>query len=134
MKQDTNTLLTILAILSILSFTRTLVYTIFSVEAINITKQSGIDVEEILVRTLTIFSILRITLASIILSVRGLHKDILTGVLVFLVLSSVQRFYYQHLISSAPQSKATQYLHKYQHVNSVLLFASSLYIMKYVLF
>ena len=134
MKQDTNTLLTILAILSILSFTRTLVYTIFSVEAINITKQSGIDVEEILDKTLTIFSMLRIILASVVLGVRGLHKDILTGVLVFLVISSVQRFYYEHLISSAPQSKATQYLHKYQHVNSVLLFASSLYIMKYVLF
>jgi hypothetical protein len=77
---------------------------------------------------------LRIILASVILGVRGLHKDILTGVLIFLVLSSVQRAYYEHMLISAPQSKVTQYLDKYQPVNSALLFASSLYIMKYVLF
>lgn len=134
MKQDSNILLTILAILSIITFTRSLVYAIFTREEIDMSKQSGINVEAILEKTLTIFSMLRIILASIILSVRGLHKDILTVVLVFLVLSSVQRFYYEHLISSAPQSMMAQYLDKYQPVNSVLLFVSSLYIMKYVLF
>ena len=134
MKQDSNTLLTILAILSIITFTRSLVYAIFTREEIDMSKQSGINIHEILDKTLTIFSMLRIILASIILSVRGLHKDILTVVLVFLVLSSVQRFYYEHLISSAPQSMRAQYLDKYQPVNSVLLFVSSLYIMKYVLF
>ena len=133
MKQDSNILLTILAILSIITFTRSLVYAIFTREEIDMSKQSGINVEAILEKTLTIFSMLRIILASIILSVRGLHKDILTVVLVFLVLSSVQRFYYEHLISSAPQSMMAQYLDKYQPVNSVLLFVSSLYIMKYVL-
>jgi hypothetical protein len=134
MKQDSNTLLTVLAILSIITFTRSLVYAIFTTEEIDMSKQSGINVEAILEKTLTIFSMLRIILASIILSVRGLHKDILTGVLVFLVFSSLQRFYYEHLISSAPQSMMAQYLDKYQPVNSVLLFVSSLYIMKYVLF
>lgn len=134
MKQDSNILLTILAILSIITFTRSLVYAIFTKEEIDMSKQSGINVEAILEKTLTIFSMLRIILASIILSVRGLHKDILTGVLVFLVFSSLQRFYYEHLISSAPQSMMAQYLDKYQPVNSVLLFVSSLYIMKYVLF
>jgi len=134
MKQDSNTLLTILAILSILTFTRTLVYVIFGEEAINMSKQSGINIEEVLDRTLTIFSMLRIILAGVVLSLRGLHTDILTGVLLFLVFSSIQRFYYEYLRSSAPQSKATQYLDKYQPVNSVLLFVSSLYIMKYVLF
>jgi len=134
MKQDSNTLLTILAILSILTFTRTLVYVIFGEEAINMSKQSGINVEEILDRTLTIFGMLRIILAGAVLGVRGLHKDILTGVLLFLVFSSIQRFYYEYLRSSAQQSKVTQYLDKYQPVNSVLLFVSSLYIMKYVLF
>ena len=134
MKQDSNILLSILAILSILTFTRTLVYVIIGQEAIYMSKQSGIDVTKILDRTLTLFAILRITLASIILSIRGLHKDILTGVLVFLTLSSIQRFYYEYMISYYPESKVTQYLDKYQPVNSVLLFVSSLYIMKYILF
>jgi hypothetical protein len=134
MKQDSNILLTTLAILSILTFTRSLVYAIFSIEAIEMSKQSGINIEEILDKVLSIFAMLRIILASVILGVRGLHKDILTGVLVFLVFSSVQRAYYEHMLTSAPQSKVTQYLDKYQPVNSVLLFASSLYIMKYLLF
>jgi hypothetical protein len=134
MKQDSNILLTILAILSILTFTRTLVYVIFGEEAINMTKQSGINVEEILARTLTIFSMLRIILAGVVLGLRGLHNDILTGVLVFLMFTSIQRVYYEYMRSSAPKSKVTQYLDKYQPVNSVLLFVSSLYIMKYVLF
>ena len=134
MKQDSNILLTTLAILSILTFTRSLVYAIFSIEEVQMSKQSGINVEAILDKTLTIFSILRLILASVVLGVRGLHKDILTGVLVFLVFSSLQRFYYEHMLTSAPQSKITQYLDRYQPVNSVFLFVSSLYIMKYVLF
>lgn len=134
MKQDSNILLTALAILSILTFTRSLVYAIFSIEEVQMSKQSGINVEEILDKTLTIFGMLRIILASVVIGVRGLHKDILTGVLVFLVFSSLQRLYYEHMLSSAPQSKITQYLDKYQPVNSVFLFLSSVYIMKYVLF
>ena len=134
MKQDSNILLTILAILSILTFTRTLVYVIFGEEANIMSKQSGINIVEILARTLTIFSMLRIILAGVVLSLRGLHNDILTGVLVFLMFTSIQRVYYEYMRSSAPQSKVTQYLDKYQPVNSVLLFLSSLYIMKYVLF
>ena len=134
MKQDSNILLTILSILSILTFTRTLVYVIFGEEAISMSKQSGINVDEILDRTLSIFSMLRIILAGVVLGLRGLHNDILTGVLVFLMFTSIQRVYYEYMRSSAPQSKVTQYLDKYQPVNSVLLFVSSLYIMKYVLF
>jgi uncharacterized membrane protein YhaH (DUF805 family) len=134
MKQDSNILLTILAILIIFTFTRTLVYAIFGEEAVNMSKQSGINVEEILDRTLTIFAMLRIILAGIVLGLRGLHNDILTGVLVFLMFTSIQRFYYEYMRSSAPQSKVTQDLDKYQPVNSVLIFVSSVYIMKYVLF
>jgi prolipoprotein diacylglyceryltransferase len=110
------------------------VYAIFGEEAVNMSKQSGINVEEILDRTLTIFAMLRIILAGIVLGLRGLHNDILTGVLVFLMFTSIQRFYYEYMRSSAPQSKVTQDLDKYQPVNSVLIFVSSVYIMKYVLF
>ena len=134
MKQDSNILLTILAILSITSFTRTLVYEIFSKSELNIAKQSNADIEEILDRTLSIFSMLRIILASIALGLRGVHMDILTVVLIFLILSSVQRAYYEYMISYYPKSRITYYLIHYQRVNTILIFASSLYIMKYVLF
>ena len=134
MKQDSNTLLTILAILSILTFTRSLVYLVFSADSFNLGEKAGTNIKPFVDKTLTVFSSVRFVLAAVILGVRGLHKDILTGVLVFLMFTSIQRVYYEYMRSSAPQSKVTQYLDKYQPVNSVLLFVSSLYIMKYVLF
>jgi hypothetical protein len=134
MKQDSNILLTILAILSISTFTRTLVYEIFGETEFNISKQSGVNIEEILDRTLSIFAMLRIILAIIALGIRGVRMDILTGVLVFLIFSSVQRAYYEYMLGYYPKARITQYLGNYQRVNTILIFVSSLYIMKYVLF
>jgi hypothetical protein len=134
MKQDSNIVLTVLAILSILSFTRTLLYEFFSKTELNIAKDSNMDVEKILDRTLSVFSFLRIILASIALGLRGVHMDILTIVLVFFILSSVQRACYEYMLSYYPKSRITYYLTHYQRVNTFLVFASSLYIMKYLLF
>ena len=134
MKQDSNTLLTMLAILSILTFTRSLVYAFFSSYSLNLAENAGVNIKPFVDKTLTVFSSIRFVLASIILGVRGLHKDILTGVLVFLVLSSVQRAYYQYLVDSKSKSATTQYLEKYQPLNTILVLASSVYIMTYVLF
>ena len=100
MKQDSNTLLTMLAILSILTFTRSLVYAFFSSDSLNLAENDSVDMKPFVNKTLTTFAAVRFVLAAVILGVRGLHKDILTGVLVFLVLSSVQRSYYEYLFES----------------------------------
>ena len=134
MKQDSNTLLTILAILSILTFTRSLVYLIFSADSFNLGEKAGTNIKPFVDKTLTVFSSVRFVLAAVILGVRGLHKDILTGVLVFLLFSSSQRAYYQYLIDSKSQSATFKYLETYQPLNTILVLASSVYIMTYVLF
>jgi hypothetical protein len=134
MKKDTDTLLTFLIILSLLTFTRSLVYVIFTNGKDTITQKTGMNIEKLLDHVLFIFSVIRLSLALIILKGRGVHHDILTYVLFFLVLSSIERFYYFYLQSYYPNSKEKKYLDDYQNLNTILVFLSSLYIMKFVFF
>ena len=134
MKQDSNILLTALIILSLVTFTRTMVYILFSDKFIDLGKVAGIDLVDVYKKTLLVFSIVRFLLASIILYSRHFHNDMLSYVLVFLIFSSIQRFYYQYLYSIDSKSKIRYNLQEYQPLNTFLVFSSSLYIMKYVLF
>jgi hypothetical protein len=110
------------------------VYLVFSADSFNLGEKAGTNIAPFVDKTLTVFSSVRFVLAAVILGVRGLHKDILTGVLVFLLFSSAQRAYYQYLIDSKSQSATFKYLETYQPLNTILVLASSVYIMTYVLF
>jgi hypothetical protein len=134
MKGESNLILTILAILSIFSFTRTLVYVAFNDKLLNLDESANFNFDPIFDKTLLIFAIVRITLSLIVLYNRRFYNDLLSFVLIFFVFSSLQRFYYQYLITHDPKSKVKQYLDIYQNYNSILVFLGSLYIMKYVLF
>lgn len=134
MLHDTNSLLTILAIMSILSFTRTLVYLLYQKNILNVAGRTEMDVDPYLNKVFLIFSSLRIILSSIVLYKRQFQNDILSYVLIFLIFSSLQRFYYDYLIRNHSDSKIKLYLDKIQDLNSILVFLSSLYIMKYILF
>lgn len=134
MKQDSNILLTALIILSLVTFTRTLVYLLFSDRFINLGKIAGVDLDYVFKKTMLVFSIVRFLLANIILHTRKFQNDTLSYVLVYLIFSSLQRFYYDYLIQHNSNSKIRYYLKDFQPVNTFLILASSLYIMKYVLF
>ena len=134
MKQDSNILLILLIILSLLTFTRTQVYILFSNRFINLGKIAGLDIDDIFKKTMIVFAIVRFLLANIILYTRKFQNDTLSYVLVYLIFSSLQRFYYDYLIEHNSESKIKYYLKDFQPVNSFLILASSLYIMKYVLF
>lgn len=134
MKQDSNILLTALIILSLVTFTRTLVYLLFSDRFINLGKIAGVDLDYVFKKTMLVFSIVRFLLANIILHTRKFQNDTLSYVLVYLIFSSLQRFYYDYLIEHNSDSKIRYYLKDFQPVNTFLILASSLYIMKYVLF
>lgn len=134
MKQDSNILITALIILSLLTFTRTLVYILFSDKFINLGKIAGVDLDNVFKKTLLVFSIVRFLLANIILHTRKFQNDTLSYVLVYLIFSSLQRFYYDYLNRHNSDSKIRYYLEDFQPVNTFLILASSLYIMKYVLF
>jgi hypothetical protein len=133
MKKDSNTLLIFLVILSLTTFTRSLVYIIFHTNERRLSK-TLLHFDKLLEVVLLIFGIIRIVLATIIINERGIHNDILTFVLIYLIFSSFQRFYYHYLLTQKPDSQMKKYLEKFQNLNSILILLSSLYIMKYVFF
>jgi hypothetical protein len=134
MKQESNILLIFLIILSLTTFTRTLVYYVFHSNLIKFDAKSKQEIDSIIEKVLLIFSIIRTVLVVIILYNRQFQKDILTGVLVFLFLSSIQRFTYHYLTVKHPESSLKKSLDKIQDINTILVLLSSLYIMKYVFF
>jgi len=134
MNKESNILLIFLIILSLTTFTRTLVYYIFHTGLINFGSKSKQEIDKVIDKVLVIFTTIRIILVTIILSMRGFQKDILTGVLAFLFLSSTQRYIYEYTKFNYPSSNLYKALENFQDLNTNLVLLSSLYIMKYVFF
>ena len=67
-ERDINILLTLLIILSILSFIRTFFYIVFDNNLVDIDRKAGYDIEKIMEGVLLIFAILRFYICSIIRS------------------------------------------------------------------
>jgi len=134
MNKESNILLIFLIILSLTTFTRTLVYYIFHTGLINFGSKSKQEIDKIIDKVLVIFTTIRIILVTIILSMRGVQNDILTYVLAFLFLSSTQRYIYEYTKFNHPSSNLYKALENFQDLNTNLVLLSSLYIMKYVFF
>lgn len=134
MNKESNILLIILIILSLTTFTRTLVYYIFHTGLINFGSKSKQEIDKVIDKVLVIFTTIRIILVTIILSMRGVQNDILTYVLAFLFLSSTQRYIYEYTKFNYPSSNLYKALENFQDLNTNMVLLSSLYIMKYVFF
>ena len=134
MNKESNILLIFLIILSLTTFTRTLVYYIFHTGLINFGSKSKLEIDKVIDKVLVIFTTIRIILVTIILSMRGVQNDILTYVLAFLFLSSTQRYIYEYTKFNYPSSNLYKALENFQDLNTNLVLLSSLYIMKYVFF
>lgn len=134
MKQELFALVVLLIILSLTTFTRTLVYFIFRENVLNLTGKPKEEVAKYIDSVLAIFSVIRILLIVIILNKRGFHHDILTYVLLFLLLSALEGVFYDYVRKFKPQSNITKGLDKIQDANTVMILASSLYIIKYIFF
>lgn len=132
-KPDINILLTLLIILSILSFVRTFTYILFDKQLVNADKYFGLNIDLILEAVLSIFSILRLYISSLVLIKRGLEYDMLTYVLLYLIFTCFVRFYYEYLYFFKPESKEKYYIDKYQDVNAVSIFLASAYILYFIL-
>lgn len=131
---ETNILLALLILLSILSFTRTFVYILFDNHLVDIDRKIGFNLEIILEGVLTIFAILRLYIASIVLIKRPFDFDLLSYVLIYLIFTSFLRFYYEYLYFFKPDSDEKHFIDKYQDVNAVLIFISSAIILKHIFF
>ena len=134
MNKESNIFLIFLIILSLTTFTRTLVYYIFHTGLINFGSKSKEEIDKVIDKVLVIFTTIRIILVTIILSMRGVQNDILTYVLAFLFLSSTQRYIYEYTKFNYPSSNLYKALENFQDLNTNLVLLSSLYLMKYVFF
>ena len=133
-EKDVNILLTLLIILSILSFIRTLTYIVFDNDLIDIDRKVGYDIEKIMEGVLLIFAVLRFYICSIILTKRGIHNDVITYIMFYLIFTAFLRFYYDYLYFNYPKSEQLQPIDNIQDVNAVLIFFCSAYILKHILF
>lgn len=132
MKVESTIILILLAILSVSELTRSLVFAAFEDNIFNLNKSSAM--EDTIQKILLIFDTLPDILAVVILYYRQLQNDLLTYILIFFIIVSIQRFYYEYLYFYHPKSQTKKYLDKVQDVISIILFLSSIYIMKYILF
>ena len=124
----------LLTVQVILIFFRTGLYIIFDNHFLNIDYYFKKPNEKEIDYVLTLFAVIRLIISSSILYLRKLHNDLLTYVLLYLVLSSFIRFYYQYLTNYYPNSKAKYWVDKYQDVNSFILFLISGYILKKIFY
>lgn len=124
----------LLTVQVILIFFRTGLYIIFDNHFLNIDYYFKKPNEKEIDYVLTLFAVIRLIISSSILYLRKLHNDFLTYVLLYLVLSSFIRFYYQYLTNYYPKSKEKYWVDKYQDVNSFILFLISGYILKKIFY
>ena len=132
-KMDNQTLV-LLILLSLTVFTRTLVYITFDSNMLDLDSYLNIESEPTIDVILTFFAIIRLVLSTIILHKRSVGFDILSLSLIYLILSSLLRFYYQYLIYKNDHSKTGDYIDRYQDLNAGVLFIISLYIVKHIFF
>ena len=131
-KSDINVLLTLLIILSVLTFSRTFIYLLFDKQFVNADKYLGLNLDIIIEGVLSIFAILRLYISVLVLIKREIKYDLLTTALGFLIFTSILRLYYEYLYFYKPESKEKFYIDKFQDIDAVALFISSSYILYYI--
>jgi hypothetical protein len=134
-KGDKTLLLVLLIIQSILIFFRTLTYIIFDRHLLNLDEiYIGKNTERYIEWVLTMFAMVRLLIASIVLTKRGFKNDILSYAVCYLLFSSFLRFYYQYLLEFDDKSNAKIYIDRFQDTNAIILLFISAYIIKFIFF
>jgi hypothetical protein len=135
MKQETFTLLVLLIILSVINLVRSLVYILFDKNLADIgDKFFGFATEPVIEGILAVFSILRLIIVGLILGKRGFKSDILTYILMYFIFNGLLKIYYVHVYFNYPDSKEKYIIEKYEDINAIILFLTSLYVVSYIFF
>jgi len=134
-ESDLNILLTLLIILSVVSFARSLIYIGFDNDLFDLgEKIAGFDTEPILQGVGLIFAAIRLLVIGLVLNKRGIQADMLTYVLLYLIFTILLRIYYVYLFFKDPKNKHVFVIDKYQDLNAILVFLSTAYILKFIFF
>lgn len=119
----------LLVTLSILILFRTGLYIIFDNHFLNIDGHLKIRNEKEVDYVLTLFSIIRLFLATTILHLRKFRNDLLSYGLLYLIFTSFVRFYYQYLRTFNRKNPVIKWIDRYQDINALILFFISTYIL-----
>lgn len=131
---EITVLLTLLIFLTLLQFIRTSVYIIFDHDLLDIDEKMGFHNENIMEIIYLIFCVILVFIVSIVLFKRSFHNDLLTYGLTYLFLSGLVRFYYDYLYFTDPKNNHIKIIDSYQDVDAVLLFLSSVTVIRFVFF
>jgi hypothetical protein len=129
-----NEVITLLILVSLLSFTRTIIHILIDKDLIDLDNKLGFNFGHIKNDLSTAFSILRILLISIILAKRNFKIDLISFVLIYLFLLSCLRIYYEYLYLYKPNSKEEYYIDKVLDITTIITFLSSGYIIYFIFF
>jgi uncharacterized membrane protein len=131
---DITVLLTLLILLTILQFVRTSVYILFDHDLVDLDKKLGLDNEKLMEIIFLIFCFIRIYIISIVLFKRSFQNDLLTYGLIYLFISGLIRCVYDYLYFKDPKNKYIKTIDSYQDIDAILVFLSSLTIIRFVFF
>ena len=132
---EMNILLVLLIILSVINLVKSLVYITFDKNLADIgDKFFGFNTGPIIEGVLAVFSMLRLLLVALIIGKRGLKNDILTYILMYFIFNGILKIYYVHVYFNYPDSKEKYIIDKYEDVNAIILFLTSMYVVSYILF
>jgi hypothetical protein len=131
----TNLLLTLLIILSVLIFTRTIIFVLFDKHLFALDKNLGFDIQPVIQNfILPIYALLRIIIIFIFFSIKPVRVDVISIVLIYILIMSFIRFYFVYLCVYYPKSKQIEPIDRVQDINTSVQFVASTYIVYYIFF
>lgn len=121
--------LILLIILSIFIFFRNGVYLIFDKNFLNLEEYLYEEHKRVVDYFLSIFAAINFFLAGVIILKKNNKTDFLTYTLIYILVSSILRFYYHYLIITGKDKDIHSNLNRFQDINAVILFLISGYIL-----
>jgi|LakMenE18May11ns_1017448.scaffolds.fasta_scaffold8666309_1 hypothetical protein len=131
---DSNNTIVLLIILTIILFTKSTIHILFDNDILNIDKSNYNQFDEIVSYVLSLIAAMRFFIITLILMTRSVKKDFLTYILYYLLVTAILRIWYEYLAIFNKQSALYKLFDKYQDIDSILIFLSTGYIIKYIFF
>lgn len=132
---DSMYVTTLLIILVLFSFIRSIIYILFDDNLINIDKKWEQNFSITIDYVLVFFAFIRIFLITLILMARNFKNDILTYILYYLAFAAVLKIYliYEDIISNS-KTELYKYIDKYLDYQAIVILLGDVYILKYIFF
>lgn len=133
--RDANLLLTLLILLSVIVFVRTVFFVLFDKRLFALDKNLGFNIQPIIQKfILPMFALLRVIIIFLFFSIKPVQADVISFVLIYILIMSFIRFYFVYLCIYYPESKQIEPIDRFQDINTSVQFITSAYIVYYIFF